>query len=298
MSIFNEKGTLRKIGERLTDILVNNPKIDENLMDDIEEALVMSDINLDTTEKIMEMLRQDIKVKYIKDSEDVKKALIEIISNLIDKGERQKIIDDYPLIILVIGINGGGKTTSIAKLAKKFKDEGRSVILAAADTYRAAASKQLEEWGEKVGARVIKHKEGTDPSAVIYDAIQASKANKTDVLICDTAGRLQNKTNLMKELEKMNRVIDREYQEAKRETLLVIDATTGKNAINQAEEFNDVAELTGMIITKLDGTARGGIAITITDQYDIPIKYVGIGEGMDDLIEFIPKDFAGGIFDE
>lgn len=298
MSIFNEKGTLRKIGERLTDILVNNPKIDENLMDDIEEALVMSDINLDTTEKIMEMLRQDIKVKYIKDSEDVKKALIEIISKLIDKGERQKLIDEYPLIILVIGINGGGKTTSIAKLAKKFKDEGRSVILAAADTYRAAASKQLEEWGKKVGARVIKHKEGTDPSAVIYDAIQASKANKTDVLICDTAGRLQNKTNLMKELEKMNRVIDREYQVAKRETLLVIDATTGKNAINQAEEFNDVAELTGMIITKLDGTARGGIAITITDQYDIPIKYVGIGEGMDDLIEFIPKDFAGGIFDE
>lgn len=298
MSIFNEKGTLRKIGERLTDILVNNPKIDENLMDDIEEALVMSDINLDTTEKIMEMLRQDIKVKYIKDSEDVKKALIEIISKLIDKGERQKLIDEYPLIILVIGINGGGKTTSIAKLAKKFKDEGRSVILAAADTYRAAASKQLEEWGKKVGARVIKHREGTDPSAVIYDAIQASKANKTDVLICDTAGRLQNKTNLMKELEKMNRVIDREYQEAKRETLLVIDATTGKNAINQAEEFNDVAELTGMIITKLDGTARGGIAITITDHYDIPIKYVGIGEGMDDLIEFIPKDFAGGIFDE
>lgn len=298
MSIFNEKGTLRKIGERLTDILVNNPKIDENLMDDIEEALVMSDINLDTTEKIMEMLRQDIKVKYIKESEDVKKALIEIISKLIDKGERQKLIDEYPLIILVIGINGGGKTTSIAKLAKKFKDEGKSVILAAADTYRAAASKQLEEWGEKVGARVIKHKEGTDPSAVIYDSIQASKANKTDVLICDTAGRLQNKTNLMKELEKMNRVIDREYQEAKRETLLVIDATTGKNAVNQAEEFNDVAELTGMIITKLDGTARGGIAITITDQYDIPIKYVGIGEGMDDLIEFIPKDFAGGIFDE
>lgn len=298
MSIFNEKGTLRKIGERLTDILVNNPKIDEDLMDDIEEALVMSDINLDTTEKIMEMLRQEIKVKYIKDSEDVKKALIDIISKLIDKGERQKLIDEYPLIILVIGINGGGKTTSIAKLAKKFKDEGRSVILAAADTYRAAASKQLEEWGEKVGARVIKHKEGTDPSAVIYDAIQAAKANKTDVLICDTAGRLQNKTNLMKELEKMNRVIDREYEEAKRETLLVIDATTGKNAINQAEEFNDVAELTGMIITKLDGTARGGIAITITDQYDIPIKYVGIGEGMDDLIEFIPKDFAGGIFND
>lgn len=298
MSIFKEKGTLRKFGEKITDILVNNPKIDENLMDDIEEALVISDINLDTTEKIMESLRFEIKDKYITNSDGVKSALVSVITKLIDKGERQNLIDSYPLIILIVGINGGGKTTSIAKLANRYKKLGKSVILAAADTYRAAAAKQLEHWGEKVGVRVVKHAEGTDPSAVIYDAIQAAKASGTDVLICDTAGRLQNKINLMKELEKMNRVISREYPEASREILLVVDATTGKNAINQAKEFNEAAELTGMIITKLDGTARGGIAITITDEYDIPIKFAGVGEGMDDLIEFDPDDFAGGIFDE
>lgn len=298
MSIFKEKGTLKKIGERLTDILINNPKIDEDLMDDIEEALVISDINLSTAEKIMEMLRKEIKDKYIKDADSVKKALTEIITGLIDKKERQKLSEDYPLVILVVGVNGGGKTTSIAKLAKMLKDQGKSVILAAADTYRAAAIEQLVHWGEKIDVRVIKHKEGTDPSAVIYDAIQSGKASNIDVIICDTAGRLQNKTNLMNELDKMNRVISREYPEAARETLLVIDATIGKNAINQAEKFNEVSSLTGIIITKLDGTARGGIAITIADEYDIPIKFAGVGEGMDDLIEFIPREFAGGIFDE
>lgn len=298
MSIFKEKGTLKKIGERLTDILINNPKIDEDLMDDIEEALVISDINLSTAEKIMEMLRKEIKDKYIKDADSVKKALTEIITGLIDKKERQKLSEDYPLVILVVGVNGGGKTTSIAKLAKMLKDQGKSVILAAADTYRAAAIEQLVHWGEKIDVRVIKHKEGTDPSAVIYDAIQSGKAGNIDVIICDTAGRLQNKTNLMNELDKMNRVISREYPEAARETLLVIDATIGKNAINQAEKFNEVSSLTGIIITKLDGTARGGIAITIADEYDIPIKFAGVGEEMDDLIEFIPREFAGGIFDE
>lgn len=298
MSIFKEKGTLKRIGERLTDILVNNPKIDEDLMNEIEEALVVSDINLSTAEKIMDMLRREIKDKYIKDVDAVKKALTDIITNLIDKKERQNLSEDYPLVILVVGINGGGKTTSIAKLAKMLKDSGKSVLLAAADTYRAAAIEQLEHWGEKIDVRVIKHKEGTDPSAVIYDAIQSARASNTDVLICDTAGRLQNKTNLMKELDKMNRVISREYPEASRETLLVIDATIGKNAINQAEKFNEASLLTGLIITKLDGTARGGIAITIADEYDIPIKFAGVGEGMDDLIKFDPKEFAGGIFDE
>lgn len=298
MSIFKEKGTLKRIGERLTDILVNNPKIDEDLMNEIEEALVVSDINLSTAEKIMDMLRREIKDKYIKDVDAVKKALTDIITSLIDKKERQNLSEDYPLVILVVGINGGGKTTSIAKLAKMLKDSGKSVLLAAADTYRAAAIEQLEHWGEKIDVRVIKHKEGTDPSAVIYDAIQSARASNTDVLICDTAGRLQNKTNLMKELDKMNRVISREYPEASRETLLVIDATIGKNAINQAEKFNEASLLTGLIITKLDGTARGGIAITIADEYDIPIKFAGVGEGMDDLIKFDPKEFAGGIFDE
>lgn len=298
MSIFKEKGTLKRIGERLTDILVNNPKIDEDLMNEIEEALVVSDINLSTAEKIMDMLRREIKDKYIKDVDAVKKVLTDIITSLIDKKERQNLSEDYPLVILVVGINGGGKTTSIAKLAKMLKDSGKSVLLAAADTYRAAAIEQLEHWGEKIDVRVIKHKEGTDPSAVIYDAIQSARASNTDVLICDTAGRLQNKTNLMKELDKMNRVISREYPEASRETLLVIDATIGKNAINQAEKFNEASLLTGLIITKLDGTARGGIAITIADEYDIPIKFAGVGEGMDDLIKFDPKEFAGGIFDE
>lgn len=298
MSIFKEKGTLKKIGERLTDILINNPKIDEQLMDEIEEALVVSDINLSTAEKIMDMLRFEIKDKYIRDSKAVKDALVRIIASLIDKGDRQNLIEDYPLVILVVGTNGGGKTTSIAKLAKMFKDEGKNVLLAAADTYRAAAIEQLEHWGEKVGVRVIRHNEGTDPSAVIYDAIQSAKAGKTDVLICDTAGRLQNKANLMKELDKMDRVISREFEEAYRETLLVIDATIGKNAINQAEKFNEAANLTGLIITKMDGTARGGIAITIADEYDIPIKFAGVGEGMTDLIKFDPMEFAGGIFDE
>ena len=198
----------------------------------------------------------------------------------------------------MIGINGGGKTTSIGKIANLCQKSGRSVMLAAADTFRAAAAEQLQQWGERIGVRVIRHEEGTDPSAVIYDSIQAAKAAGTDVLICDTAGRLQNKKNLMKELEKMNRIIDREYPEAHRETLLVLDSTTGKNAVSQAQEFSEIAEITGLVLTKLDGTARGGIAITVTDQFDIPIKYIGVGEGIDDLLEFNPTQFAEEIFDE
>lgn len=198
----------------------------------------------------------------------------------------------------MIGINGGGKTTSIGKIAAKCKNDGRSVLLAAADTFRAAAAEQLEQWGKRVGCRVIRHEEGTDPAAVIFDSIQSAKASGTDVLICDTAGRLQNKSNLMKELEKIDRVIRREFPEASRETLLVLDATTGKNAINQAKEFSEITDVTGLVLTKMDGTARGGIAITVTDEFDIPIKYVGIGEGIDDLIEFDSEEFGRGIFDE
>ena len=215
-----------------------------------------------------------------------------------DKGERNRMSEDYPLIILMIGINGGGKTTSIAKLAHMYKKKGKSVMLAAADTFRAAAAEQLQTWGDRVGVRVIRHEEGTDPTAVIYDAIQAAKANNIDVLICDTAGRLQNKVNLMRELEKMSKVISREYPEATRENLLVLDATTGKNAISQAEEFSSIADITGIILTKMDGTARGGISITIADQFDMPIKFIGMGEGLDDLIPFNAKDFADSIFEE
>ena len=298
MGSFKEKSTFAKLREKITNVIVGNPNLDEDFLDELEESLIISDIGIDTTEKIMEQLRERVNARYITKPEEVQKALESVIANLVDKGERNQLCKENPLIILMIGINGGGKTTSIGKIANLCQKSGRSVMLAAADTFRAAAAEQLQQWGERIGVRVIRHEEGTDPSAVIYDSIQAAKAAGTDVLICDTAGRLQNKKNLMKELEKMNRIIDREYPEAHRETLLVLDSTTGKNAVSQAQEFSEIAEITGLVLTKLDGTARGGIAITVTDQFDIPIKYIGVGEGIDDLLEFNPTQFAEEIFDE
>lgn len=298
MGIFKEKSTFAKFREMITNVIVGNPNLDEDFLDELEESLIISDIGIDTTEKIMEQLRERVNARYITKPEEVQKALESVIADLVDKGERNQLCKENPLIILMIGINGGGKTTSIGKIANLCQKSGRSVMLAAADTFRAAAAEQLQQWGERIGVRVIRHEEGTDPSAVIYDSIQAAKAAGTDVLICDTAGRLQNKKNLMKELEKMNRIIDREYPEAHRETLLVLDSTTGKNAVSQAQEFSEIAEITGLVLTKLDGTARGGIAITVTDQFDIPIKYIGVGEGIDDLLEFNPTQFAEEIFDE
>mgnify|MGYP002771802922 FL=1 len=298
MGIFKEKSTFAKLREKITNVIVGNPNLDEDFLDELEESLIISDIGIDTTEKIMEQLRERVNARYITKPEEVQKALESVIANLVDKGKRNQLCKENPLIILMIGINGGGKTTSIGKIANLCQKSGRSVMLAAADTFRAAAAEQLQQWGERIGVRVIRHEEGTDPSAVIYDSIQAAKAAGTDVLICDTAGRLQNKKNLMKELEKMNRIIDREYPEAHRETLLVLDSTTGKNAVSQAQEFSEIAEITGLVLTKLDGTARGGIAITVTDQFDIPIKYIGVGEGIDDLLEFNPTQFAEEIFDE
>lgn len=298
MGIFKEKSTFAKFREKITNVIVGNPNLDEDFLDELEESLIISDIGIDTTEKIMEQLRERVNARYITKPEEVQKALESVIADLVDKGERNQLCKENPLIILMIGINGGGKTTSIGKIANLCQKSGRSVMLAAADTFRAAAAEQLQQWGERIGVRVIRHEEGTDPSAVIYDSIQAAKAAGTDVLICDTAGRLQNKKNLMKELEKMNRIIDREYPKAHRETLLVLDSTTGKNAVSQAQEFSEIAEITGLVLTKLDGTARGGIAITVTDQFDIPIKYIGVGEGIDDLLEFNPTQFAEEIFDE
>ena len=298
MGIFKEKSTFAKFREKITNVIVGNPNLDEDFLDELEESLIISDIGIDTTEKIMEQLRERVNARYITKPEEVQKALESVIADLVDKGERNQLCKENPLIILMIGINGGGKTTSIGKIANLCQKSGRSVMLAAADTFRAAAAEQLQQWGERIGVRVIRHEEGTDPSAVIYDSIQAAKAAGTDVLICDTAGRLQNKKNLMKELEKMNRIIDREYPEAHRETLLVLDSTTGKNAVSQAQEFSEIAEITGLVLTKLDGTARGGIAITVTDQFDIPIKYIGVGEGIDDLLKFNPTQFAEEIFDE
>ncbi len=298
MGIFKEKSTFDKFKERVANVIMGNPNLDDDFMDELEESLIISDIGIETTEKIMSMLKTRINSRHITKAEEVQAALQEVITKLVDKGERNKLCSESPLIIMMIGINGGGKTTSIGKLAYRCIREGRTVMLAAADTFRAAAAEQLQQWGERVGVRVIRHEEGTDPSAVIYDSIQAAKAAGTDVLICDTAGRLQNKKNLMNELEKMNRIISREYPEAKRETLLVLDATTGKNAISQAQEFSEIADLTGLVLTKLDGTARGGISITVTDQFDIPIKFIGIGEGIEDMLEFNPVEFAEGIFDE
>lgn len=299
MSVLEEKkGFFGKLSERISNVLGGYTEIDENLYDDLEEVLITSDIGMDTTMRIMEDLRDHIKFNNIKNPDRVKDSLVSVITWSIDKGDRNKLTNKFPLIILMIGINGGGKTTTIAKLAYRLKNQGKTVMLAAADTFRAAAGEQLEIWGDRIGINTVRHQEGADPSAVIFDAIQSAKAKKIDVLICDTAGRLQTKRNLMQELEKMNKVISKEYPEAERETLLVLDATTGKNAISQAKEFNEAAEVTGIVLTKLDGTAKGGIAITVTDQFNIPIKFIGVGEKLEDLQEFHPRAFAGGIISE
>ena len=298
MGLFEKKSTFRKFIDSITNAIYDNPDLGPEFMEELEEGLVMSDIGIDTSDAIMKELDTAINERYIIKEKQIKKELSGIIEGLMDKGERNRMSEQYPLIILMIGINGGGKTTSIAKLAHMYKKKGKSVMLAAADTFRAAAAEQLQTWGDRVGVRVIRHAEGTDPTAVIYDAIQSAKANNIDVLICDTAGRLQNKVNLMKELEKMSKVISREYPEASRENLLVLDATTGKNAVSQAEEFSTISDITGIILTKMDGTARGGISITIADQFDMPIKFIGIGEELDDLVPFNAHDFAESIFEE
>ena len=292
-----KKGFVGRMSERINDALMMNPTIDEDFFDELEEILITSDIGMETTMKVVETLRSEVKANNMTKPGVIKIRLGKIIADTINKGEAQKLSDESPLVILMIGINGGGKTTSIGKLAYKLKKEGRTVMLAAADTFRAAASEQLEIWGDRVGVNVIRHAEGADPSAVIYDAIQSAKAKNMDVLICDTAGRLQNKKNLMDELAKMNKVIGREWPEAARENLLVLDATTGKNAVSQVEEFGEAADITGIVLTKLDGTAKGGIVLTIADEFDMPVKFVGLGEGIEDLEEFDPEDFAKGIFE-
>ena len=293
-----KKSVFGKLSQRVSDALMMRPTIDEAFFEELEEILITSDIGMETTEKIVDTLRTEVQNNNMTKPSVIKIRLGKIIADFMDKEEKQKLCREYPLIILMIGINGGGKTTTIGKLAYKLKKEGRTVMLAAADTFRAAAGEQLAIWGERVGVNVIRHAEGADPSAVIYDAIQSAKAKNIDVLICDTAGRLQNKKNLMDELAKMNRVIGREWPEAHRENLLVLDATTGKNAVSQVEEFGQTADITGIVLTKLDGTAKGGIVITIADEFDMPVKFVGLGEGIEDLQEFEPADFVKGIFDE
>ena len=290
-----KRSFLGKLSRKIGDALMGRAAVDEDFLEELEEILITSDVGMDTTMKIVEMLREEIRSSNLSAPEDIKKCLSGIIERLIDKGTAHTLCQGTPLVILMIGINGGGKTTTIGKLAHRLRNRGKTVMLAAADTFRAAAAEQLSIWGERAGINVIRHGEGADPSAVIYDAIQSAKAKGIDVLICDTAGRLQNKKNLMDELEKMNRVIGREFPEAARENLLVLDATTGKNAVSQVKEFGEAADITGIVLTKMDGTAKGGIVITIADEFDMPVKFIGVGEGIDDLKEFEPAEFAEGI---
>ncbi|MBO4818935.1 MAG: signal recognition particle-docking protein FtsY [Firmicutes bacterium] len=298
MAYEKKKSFFGRIGERIEDLFIARPTPDEDMLDELEEILVTSDIGVETTEKIIDELRNKIRSNYLWSNESVRDEIKNIVYRMVDKGERLALSEDYPLIILVIGVNGVGKTTSIAKLAYKLKNEGKSVILVAADTFRAAAAQQLSVWGERLGVPVIKHGEGADPSAVIFDGLSAAKARGSQAIIVDTAGRLQNKKNLMNELSKMYRVIEREYPEASKEVLLVLDATTGKNAISQAKEFGDVTDLTGIILTKLDGSAKGGIVITLADDFDLPVKFIGLGEKEADLAVFDPKEFSDSIFGE
>lgn len=270
--------------------------IDDDFYEEIEETLIMGDLGIQTTMSIVEDLRNKVKEQHIKDPEQCKELLIESIKHQMDLGENAYEFEHRTSVVLVIGVNGVGKTTSVGKLAGQLKDSGRKVILAAADTFRAAAIEQLTEWSERAGVDIIAQQEGSDPAAVIYDAVAAAKSRKADVLICDTAGRLHNKKNLMEELKKINRIIDREYPDAYRETLVVLDGTTGQNALAQARQFMEVADITGIILTKLDGTAKGGIAVAIQSELGIPVKYIGIGEKIDDLQKFNAGDFVNALF--
>jgi len=271
-------------------------RIDEDLLDELEEILIASDVGVNTTSEIIERLREEIKERRLSDGSEVKEVLQGIIEEII--GENEKLnLETNPSIILVIGVNGAGKTTSIGKLANIMRRDKKTVTVAAADTFRAAAIEQLEVWTERAGVDIIKHKEGSDPAAVVYDAIQSCKSQKTDVLIIDTAGRLHNKKNLMDELAKISRVINREIPDASVETLLVLDATTGQNAVNQAREFKNSANITGIVLTKLDSSSKGGIVISVRRELGIPIKFIGVGEKIDDLENFDGKEFARALFD-
>ena len=277
--------------------LYGKNEIDDDFYEELEEILVMADVGVTTATEIVEKLKDSVFKKNLRKAKDVKKEIRNICAELLSGGETLDMIT-VPSVILVIGVNGVGKTTSIGKMAAMFKEEGKKVILGAADTFRAAAIDQLEIWAERADVDIVKHKEGADPAAVVFDTIAAGKARNADIIICDTAGRLHYKKNLMEELAKIYRVIDRQLPYADREILLVLDATTGQNAVNQAKEFKDVAEITGIILTKLDGTAKGGVVLAIKNDLKVPVKFIGVGEGIDDLRPFDPTAFADGLFEE
>ena len=270
--------------------------IDEDFYEELEETLIMGDLGVHTTMEIIEDLREKVKAQHIKEPIECRQLLIDSIKEQMDVGETAYEFEEKQSVVFVIGVNGVGKTTTIGKLAGKFRAEHKKVILAAADTFRAAAGEQLKEWANSAQVEMIGGQEGSDPAAVVFDAVAAARARRADILLCDTAGRLHNKKNLMEELKKINRVIDREYPEAYRETLVVLDATTGQNALNQAKEFNEVADITGVILTKMDGTAKGGIAVAIQAELGIPVKYIGVGEGIDDLQKFDADEFVNALF--
>ena len=300
MGIFDKireglKKTRDNISGQITQMVNSFTKIDEELFEELEELLVMGDVGVNTAGFICDRLRQRIKEKGITDPSLIMGELKAIVSDML-QGDNALHISTKPSIILVIGVNGVGKTTTIGKLASRLKGEGKSVILGAADTFRAAAIEQLEVWAGRAGVPLIKHKEGADPAAVVFDTIAAAKARNCDVIICDTAGRLHNKKNLMEELKKINRIIEREFPEAYRETLVVLDGTTGQNAMEQARQFGEAADLTGIILTKLDGTAKGGIAVAIQSELNIPVKYIGVGEHIDDLQKFDADTFVNALF--
>ena len=271
--------------------------IDDDFYEEIEEILIMGDIGVNATEAIIENLKKKVKENHIKDPAECKELLINSIKEQMDVGETAYRFENEKSVVLVIGVNGVGKTTSVGKLAGKLKDQGKKVVLAAADTFRAAAGTQLQEWANRAGVEMIGGQEGADPGAIVYDAVAAAKARNADVLLCDTAGRLHNKKNLMEELRKINRILEKEYPDAFRETLVVLDATTGQNALAQAREFADVADITGIILTKMDGTAKGGIAVAIHSELGIPVKYIGVGETIEDLQKFDSNQFVNALFD-
>ncbi len=290
--------TKESVSSKIEDVIKSFKSVDEELFEELEEVLIMADLGVNTSCEIIDRLRSAAKAKKIVESTELKAELKNILTEILTEGDSNQMeLSGQPAVIMVIGVNGVGKTTSIGKLAHMYKKMGKQVVIAAADTFRAAAIEQLEVWTERAGAEIIKQQEGSDPAAVIFDAVSAAKKRGADVLLCDTAGRLHNKKNLMEELKKIYRIIDKELPHSSKEVLLVLDATTGQNAVYQAQQFKEAADITGIILTKLDGTAKGGIVFAIKNDYDIPVKLIGLGEGIDDMGEFDPEAFVDAILD-
>ena len=293
MGFFDKiKQGLAKTASNISQVFTGFTEIDDDFYDELEESLIVADLGMDTTMKAMNSLRAKVKENRLKSTEEAKVALREVLVEMVDVGDTALNLSTKPSVVLVIGVNGVGKTTTIGKVAHQLKESGKKVLLCAADTFRAAAADQLEIWAGRAGVDIIRQDEGADPAAVVFDAIQAAKARNVDVILCDTAGRLHNKQNLMNELGKISRIIDRELPNAAKEVLLVLDGTTGQNGLVQARQFSEIAGVTGMAVTKLDGTAKGGVVVAVAHDLQIPVKFIGVGEQMDDLMPFVPKDFA------